>query len=190
MTNVELAEKVGNYLSGSKDKAEKFQDLIAVNFTLNDEDGDMYIEVKNGALSVAPYHYNDYNVDVTGSSEVICSVFSGEQDMETALNDGMLRINDGDPAKFKALAVLIPAREEKAEAPEEPAPIAEEKEPEPVKDPESVQPDFVKEQEPEPIKQPVPEPKTQTVQVRPVNGNNNNKNKFPGKNSGKKKKKK
>lgn len=110
MTNIELAEKISAYLKGSKAKAKKFEDLVAVNFTLLDEDGsgDMYIEVREGALSVMPYHYDDYQANVTAAAEVFDKIFSGKLSIDSAVEEGSAKV-EGDAAKFKALGVLIPS---------------------------------------------------------------------------------
>ena len=45
MTNIEFAEKIKGYLKGSKAKAKKYEDTVAVNFT--------FIAVVIGALLMA-----------------------------------------------------------------------------------------------------------------------------------------
>ncbi len=117
MTNVELAEKINGYLKGSKAKAKKYEDLVAVNFTFIDDMDDLYVEVREGVLTVAPYHYDDLQANVTGSAENIEKLFSGEVTFDKALADGLVKV-DGDPAKFKALEALVPAKKaEKKAAP-------------------------------------------------------------------------
>ena len=124
MTNVELAEKINGYLKGSKAKAKKYEDLVAVNFTFIDDMDDLYVEVREGVLTVAPYHYDDLQANVTGSSENIEKLFSGEVTFDKALADGLVKV-DGDPAKFKALEALVPAKNaEKKAAPAEKKPAA------------------------------------------------------------------
>ena len=130
MTNVELAEKINGYLKGSKAKAKKYEDLVAVNFTFIDDMDDLYVEVREGVLTVAPYHYDDLQANVTGAAENIEKLFSGAVTFDKALADGLVKV-DGDPAKFKALEALVPAKKaEKKAAPAEkkaaPAPKAEE----------------------------------------------------------------
>lgn len=116
MTNIELVEKLKGYLKGSKTKAKKFEDLVAVNFTLIGCDDDLYIEVKDGILDVNHYHYDDFQANVSGAPENIEKIFAGELDMDKAIADGLVKV-DGDVAKFKALAVLIPAKKAAAKAP-------------------------------------------------------------------------
>ncbi len=117
MTNVELAEKINGYLKGSKAKAKKYEDLVAVNFTFIDDMDDLYVEVREGVLTVAPYHYDDLQANVTGSAENIEKLFSGEVTFDKALADGLVKV-DGNPAKFKALEALVPAKKaEKKAAP-------------------------------------------------------------------------
>lgn len=120
MTNTELAEKINGYLKGSKTKAKKYEDLVVANFTILEEDGDVYVEVKDGVLTVAPYHYDDLQVNVTGSAENIDKLFAGEVEFEKAMAEGLVKV-DGDVAKFLALEPLVSAK--KAEK----KPVAEKK---------------------------------------------------------------
>lgn len=109
MTNKELAEKINGYLKGSKAKAKKYEDLVVANFTILEEDGDVYVEVKDGVLTVAPYHYDDLQVNVTGSAENIDKLFAGEIAFDKAVADGIVKV-DGDIAKFLALEPLVPVK--------------------------------------------------------------------------------
>lgn len=109
MTNKELAEKINGYLKGSKAKAKKYEDLVVANFTILEEDGDLYVEVRNGVLTVSPYHYDDLQVNVTGSAENIDKLFSGEIAFKKAIDDGIVKV-DGDVAKYLALEPLVPAK--------------------------------------------------------------------------------
>ena len=109
MTNIELAEKITGYLKGSKAKAKKYEDLVAVNFTFIDDMDDLYVEVREGVLTVAPYHYDDLQANVTGSAENIEKLFSGEVAFDKAVADSLVKV-DGDAAKFKALEPLVPAK--------------------------------------------------------------------------------
>ncbi len=119
MTNVELAEKINGYLKGSKAKAKKYEDLVAVNFTFIDDMDDLYVEVREGVLTVAPYHYDDLQANVTGAAENIEKLFSGEVSFDKAIADGLIKV-DGDAAKFKALEALVPSKKaEKKAAPAE-----------------------------------------------------------------------
>lgn len=121
MTNTELAEKINGYLKGSKTKAKKYEDLVVANFTILEEDGDVYVEVKDGVLTVAPYHYDDLQVNVTGSAENIDKLFAGEVEFEKAMAEGLVKV-DGDVAKFLALEPLVPAKKaEKKPAEKKPA---------------------------------------------------------------------
>lgn len=109
MTNTELAEKINGYLKGSKAKAKKYEDLVVANFTILEEDGDVYVEVKDGVLTVAPYHYDDLQVNVTGSAENIDKLFAGEIAFAKAVEEGIVKV-EGDIAKFMALEPLVPAK--------------------------------------------------------------------------------
>ena len=117
MTNIEFAEKIKGYLKGSKAKAKKYEDTVAVNFTFIDDMDDFYVAVREGVLDVAPYHYDDLQANVTGAAENIEKLFSGDVSFDGALTDGLVKV-EGDVAKFKALEALVPAKKaEKAEKP-------------------------------------------------------------------------
>ncbi len=124
MTNIEFAEKINGYLKGSKAKAKKYEDTVAVNFTFIDDMDDIYVAVKEGVLDVAPYHYDDLQANVTGAAENIEKLFTGDVSFDKALADGIVKV-EGDVAKFKALAALVPAKKAKKAA----KPAAAEKKP-------------------------------------------------------------
>jgi hypothetical protein len=108
MTNVELAEKVKGYLKGSAAKAKKFEDLVAVSFSLLSENTeDMYVAVRDGELLVDAYAYDDNNCSVEATAETVDKLFGGELSFDKAIEDGLVQIKSGDVAKFKALAVLV-----------------------------------------------------------------------------------
>ncbi len=108
MNNVELSEKVRNYLKGSESLAEKFEDLVAVSISFLSEDtGDMYVAVRDGEILVDAYPYDDNNCSIEATPETIDKLFAGELAFEKALNDGDVQVKSGDPAKFKALEVLV-----------------------------------------------------------------------------------
>ena len=120
MNNKELAKNVWENLKGSKAKAKKFEDTVAVTFSLlSEENEDMYVVVRNGELMVEPYHYDDNNCKVEASADIIAKMFSGELPFDTALSEGTVQIKSGDPAKLKALECLVPSK--KAAAKKTPA---------------------------------------------------------------------
>lgn len=108
MNNIELTAKVREYLKGSKAKAKKFKDLVAVSFSLISENTEeMYVAVRDGELLIDAYRYNDNNVEVEATAETIDKLFSGAVPFDKALADGLVQIKSGDVAKFKALEVLV-----------------------------------------------------------------------------------
>ena len=113
MNNIELSEKISAYLKGSKTKAKKIKELVAVHFNLLDVSENMYIEIKDGVISVMPYEYNDRQATVTASTEVLEKLFSGALAMDEAISAGYVKV-EGDEAKFKALAVLISTEKKEA----------------------------------------------------------------------------
>lgn len=117
MNNIELAKNVWENLKGSKAKAKKFEDLVAVTFSLlSEENEDMYVVVRDGQLMVEPYHYDDNNCKVEGSADIIAKMFSGELPFDKALSDGSVQVKSGDPAKLKALECLVPSKKPAAKS--------------------------------------------------------------------------
>ena len=111
MNNKELAKNVWESLKGSTAKAKKFEELVAVSFSLlSDDNEDIYVVVREGQLMVEPYHYDDNNCEVEASADIIARMFSGELSFDKALGDGSIQIKSGDPTKLKALECLVPSR--------------------------------------------------------------------------------
>lgn len=117
MNNAELSKKIEGYLKSSASKAKKFEDLVAVTISLISENNeDLYVEVKDGKISVAPYSYNDFGCAIEAAPETVDGLFSGDVSFDKAIADGLVKICAGDVAKFKALEVLVPSKKV-AEAP-------------------------------------------------------------------------
>ena len=111
MNNKELAKNIWESLKGSAAKAKKFENLVAVSFSLVSEDNeDIYVVVREGQLMVEPYRYDDNNCEVEASADIIAKMFGGELSFDKALGDGLVQIKSGDPAKLKALECLVPSK--------------------------------------------------------------------------------
>lgn len=122
MNNVELAKKVEGYLKGSAAKAKKFEDLVAVSFSLlSENDEDIYVTVRDGKIDIAPYAYNDNNCAVEAAAEIIDKMFSGALSFDEALANGSVQVKSGDPAKLKALECLVPSKKAAKPAAKAPA---------------------------------------------------------------------
>lgn len=125
MNNNELTAKVWESIKGSTAKAKKFEDTIAVSFSLLSENNeDMFVAVREGQLMVEPYPYNDNNCCVEATAETIAKMFSGEISFDKALNDGMIQIKSGDVAKLKALECLVPSKKTAAKSAKSAKPAA------------------------------------------------------------------
>ncbi len=111
MDNKELQNKVWTSIEKSQKKAAKFEDTVAVSFSLiSEENEDLYVAVVNGKLAVEPYHYNDCGCEVEASAETVYKLFSGELSFDKALKEGLASVKCGDVAKFKALECLVPSK--------------------------------------------------------------------------------
>lgn len=111
MDNKELQKKVWTNIEKSQKKAAKFQDNVAVSFSLLSEaDEDLFVVVVDGKLRVEPYRYEDNNCEIEATAETINKLFSGELSFDKALKDGVAVVKSGDVAKFKALECLVPSK--------------------------------------------------------------------------------
>ena len=111
MDNKELQKKVWTNIEKSQKKAAKFQDTVAVSFSLiSEENEDLYVAVVDGKLSVEPYHYDANGCEIEASADTINKLFSGELSFDKALKDGVAVVKGGDVAKFKALECLVPSK--------------------------------------------------------------------------------
>lgn len=125
MNNTELTAKVWESIKGSAAKAKKFEDNIAVSFSLLSEDNeDIYVVVINGEMSVEPYPYNDNNCCVEATADTIAKMFSGEISFDKAISEGMIQIKSGDVAKLKALECLVPSKKAAAKSSKSAKPAA------------------------------------------------------------------
>ena len=120
MNNIELSEKISAYLKGSKTKAKKLKELVAIHFNLLDVSENMYVEIKDGVINVMPYEYIDKQATVTASTEILDKLFSGALSMEDAVKNGYVKV-EGDADKFKALCALIPNAKAEKPAAKKPA---------------------------------------------------------------------
>lgn len=122
MNNAELSKKIEGYLKPAAAKAKKFEDLVAVTVSLISENNeDLYVEVKEGKINVAPYSYNDFGCAIEAAPETVDALFSGAVAFDKALADGLVKVCAGDVAKFKALEVLVPSKKTAAKAAAKPA---------------------------------------------------------------------
>lgn len=123
MDNKELQKKVWTNIEKSQKKAAKFEDTVAVSFSLISEDNeDLYVAVVDGKLSVEPYHYDAYGCEIEASAETVNKLFAGTLSFDKALKDGLAKVKDGDVAKFKALECLVPSKKSAAKTADKKAP--------------------------------------------------------------------
>lgn len=111
MNNVELQKNVWESIKGSAAKAKKFEDLVAVSFSLiSDSNEDLYVVVRDGQMSVEPYRYDDNNCEVEAAAEIVAKMFSGELSFDKAISDGFVKLKSGNIDKLKALECLVPSK--------------------------------------------------------------------------------
>lgn len=124
MDNKELSAKVWSNIEKSKKKAAKFEDAVAVSFSLISENNeDIYVAVVDGKLEVMPFHYDAYGCEIEASADTVNKLFSGALSFDKALKDGLAVVKGGDVAKFMALECLVPSKKPAAKkAPAKKAP--------------------------------------------------------------------
>ena len=78
---------------------------VQVNFT-GDEGGVLYVEVKDGKVSVEPYEYNDRSCAITISMDDFSKLIVGKLDPVAAFTTGKLKV-EGDIGKALEFANLM-----------------------------------------------------------------------------------
>jgi putative sterol carrier protein len=87
--------------------ASTVKDFLAIQITLTGlGGGTFYVEVKNGALSVEPYDYNDRNAALTISVGDFKKLADGKLDAIEAFNQGKLKV-DGSVEKALEFSELM-----------------------------------------------------------------------------------
>lgn len=96
MTYDELVEKAKNAVKKAKSAAKKAGTAVcgedfAVEIDIFGEgEGAFYIACKNGELSAEPYEYYDHDCRIRANAYVVLSLFAGELDIFSAMNEGEL----------------------------------------------------------------------------------------------------
>jgi putative sterol carrier protein len=87
-------------------KGESFPGFLAVQITLTDLGKVFYVEIKEGALSIEPYEYNDRQASLAVSSDNFAKIVAQKLDPVIAFTTGKLEV-DGDAGKALELAKLF-----------------------------------------------------------------------------------
>ncbi len=83
------------------------QDFLAVQVNLSDvEGGVLYVEIKDGKISVEPYEYYDRNCAITLNATNFSKLLDGKLDPVLAFTTGKLKV-DGDINKALEFAKLL-----------------------------------------------------------------------------------
>ena len=90
---------------GPKDIS-SIEGLLAIQINVTDPDGVLYVEIKDGTLSIEPYEYIDRNAAVTISMDNLVKLLDKKLDPVVAFTLGKLKV-DGDTGKVLALTKLI-----------------------------------------------------------------------------------
>ncbi len=105
MTYKEVVEKVRKEFG--KSDVSNYEDHLAIQVNIIGEGGGaFYLEINEGKLSIEEFDYVDNNAEISASAEDIISVFSGEMDLNSALDNGNVRIS-GDHAKALSIQPVI-----------------------------------------------------------------------------------
>jgi putative sterol carrier protein len=80
--------------------------FLAVQVSLTDTNEKLYIEVKDGKLSIEPYEYNDRQANLIISSDNFIKMIDGKLNSVLAFTTGKLKI-DGNIGKAQEMAALF-----------------------------------------------------------------------------------
>jgi len=96
----ELREKTAGF------DASNYYNFLAIQVTLKDLKKALYVEIKDGKLSIEPYEYNDRQANIIMTSTNFIKLINGKLDKMLALATGKLRI-EGDLGKASELSNLF-----------------------------------------------------------------------------------
>ena len=84
-----------------------YEDHLAFQVNITGEgEGAFYVEIKDHALDIQPYDYNDRDFSITASGADLIDLFKGKLDLGKALSEGKLKV-DGDIGKALEFSKLI-----------------------------------------------------------------------------------
>ena len=102
MNYSELVEKVQKYYEGAT--ANINEDHVAIEFQVEGEaEGVFYVEITDGKVNVQPFDYNDKDVRIATTADVLTQITDGKLTVEEAFNTGKFNAVDGEAAKVLAL---------------------------------------------------------------------------------------
>lgn len=105
MTFEEIFEKAKEAF-GSADVS-SYEGHLALQINITGEgEGAFYAEIKDGALNIEPYTYNDNHAVLTANADDVVSIFSGTLNTAEAYENGRLFV-DGDLAKAFSIQPMI-----------------------------------------------------------------------------------
>ena len=96
----ELKEKSAGF------DASGYNGFLALQVTLSDLGQALYVEIKDGKMSIEPYEYHDRQANMTISSANFIKMINGKLNSVLAFTTGKLKI-DGDIEKAKELKQLF-----------------------------------------------------------------------------------
>ena len=104
MTRQDILNELGKKAVGFD--ASSYKDFLAVQVTLSDLGEPLYVEIKDGKLSVEPYEYDGRQANLIISSENFKKMINGKLNPILAFTTGKLKI-EGNIGKAKELADLF-----------------------------------------------------------------------------------
>jgi len=96
----ELKEKTASF------DASAYRGFLAVQVTLRDLDEPLYVEIKDGKLSIEPYAYHDRQANLIISSDNFVKLINKKLNATIAFTTGKLKI-EGDIGKAAEMAGLF-----------------------------------------------------------------------------------
>lgn len=105
MTFEQVLQKLRTKMANADTSAIQGKLAIQVDLTGKNSAGTLYIEVKDGVLSIEPYEYIDKDALFTVSSDAFLKIVNGKMDPVGAYERGTLKIdgNLGKALEFKKL---------------------------------------------------------------------------------------
>ena len=101
----DIFDKVKQEFGGAD--VSNYEDHLALQINITGEgEGAFYAEIKDHALAVEPYTYNDNNAAISATGDDLVKIFSGKLDMQKAVEAGKLSVT-GDYDKALSIQPVI-----------------------------------------------------------------------------------
>ena len=101
----DIFDKVKKEFGGAD--VSNYEDHLAFQVNITGEgEGAFYAEIKDHALDIQPYDYNDRDFSITAAGTDLVDIFAGKLDIQKALEEGKLQVEGNFDKAFSIVPVI------------------------------------------------------------------------------------